>query len=169
MTWCIFDIIRFRRKWKDITADARDSGDYTDIIQRYSDRMFYFPDSHNTGGLFMRIGAGCKYETIGRTRLTDRSSLFYLVLCMGGLILTVLEIGKTIARIDEDEVKIRAGSSSASYDTPAVTTTKLITYILRFIFHCVQFSFLFRYSNVSVAVAWSSSRGREDCSSLVSD
>lgn len=68
---------------------------------------------------------------------------------MGGLILTVLEIAKTIVKINTDEVQTRAGSSSTTYDTPAITTTKLITYVLRFIFHCVQYSFLFRYSNVS--------------------
>lgn len=74
MIWCIFDIIDFRRKWHELTANARDSGDYTDITQRYSDKMFYFPDIHNTGGLFMRIGAGCKDGTVEMVELTDQFS-----------------------------------------------------------------------------------------------
>lgn len=68
---------------------------------------------------------------------------------MGGLVLTVIEIAKTIARIESEEVTTRTSLPSADTYTSAVTITKLITYMLRFLFHCVQFSFLFRYSNVS--------------------
>ena len=72
---------------------------------------------------------------------------------MGGLVLTVIEIAKTIARIESEEVTTRASLPSAGTYTSAVTITKLITYMLRFLFHCVQFSFLFRYSNVSDEIA----------------
>ena len=60
MIWCIFDIIKFRRKWSDLTANVRDHEEYMDMTERHSSHMFYFPDLNNTGGLFMRVGAGCK-------------------------------------------------------------------------------------------------------------
>jgi hypothetical protein len=44
----------------DITSSAQDHEEYMDISERHPHIMFYFPDMHNTGGLFMRIGAGCK-------------------------------------------------------------------------------------------------------------
>jgi hypothetical protein len=60
MIWCTLDIIKFRRQWMDITSSAQDHEEYMDISERHPHIMFYFPDMHNTGGLFMRIGAGCK-------------------------------------------------------------------------------------------------------------
>lgn len=68
---------------------------------------------------------------------------------MGGLVLTVIEIAKTVARMESEEITMRASLPSSGDYNSAVTITKLITYALRFLFHCVQFSFLFRYSNVS--------------------
>jgi hypothetical protein len=58
MLWCMFDIIKFRRQWLEITESALNYEDYMDISERHSHTMFYFPDIHNTGGLFMKIGAG---------------------------------------------------------------------------------------------------------------
>jgi len=110
----------------DLTAGARDHEEYMGITQRHPDIMFYFPDIHNTGGLFMRIGAG--------------------LLCMGGLILTVIELGKTVVRIGSDEPTRAVMASTYSL---SVIITRIISYIFRFIFHCVQFTFLFRYGNVS--------------------
>jgi len=52
MIWCTFDIVKFRRQWMDLTAGARDHEEYMGITQRHPDIMFYFPDIHNTGGLF---------------------------------------------------------------------------------------------------------------------
>jgi hypothetical protein len=60
MIWCTFDIIKFRRQWATITADAKNQEDYMDITEQHLQKMFYFPDIHKTGGLFMRVGAGCK-------------------------------------------------------------------------------------------------------------
>jgi hypothetical protein len=45
----------------DLTSGAHDYEEYMDITERHAHTMFYFPDVNNTGGLFMRIGAGCKY------------------------------------------------------------------------------------------------------------
>ncbi len=61
MIWCTFDIIKFRRQWVNLTSGAHDYEEYMDITERHAHTMFYFPDVNNTGGLFMRIGAGCKY------------------------------------------------------------------------------------------------------------
>lgn len=66
MIWCIFDIIKFRRTWLDLTANVHDQEEYMDMTERYSSRMFYFTDPQNTGGLFMRVGAGCKSSRIRR-------------------------------------------------------------------------------------------------------
>jgi hypothetical protein len=66
---------------------------------------------------------------------------------MGGLILTVIELAKTIATINNDWYTRAAGQST--YPS-SVAITKVIFFILRFLFHCVQFSFLFRYGNVRV-------------------
>jgi hypothetical protein len=51
-----------------LTSSAHDQYEYMDITERHPHIMFYFPDIHNTGGLFMRIGAGCKYSKISNTR-----------------------------------------------------------------------------------------------------
>jgi hypothetical protein len=64
MIWCTFDIIRFRRQWADLTGDAKNNEDYMAMTEQHSQRMSYFPDVHNTGGLFMRVGAGSKYTVI---------------------------------------------------------------------------------------------------------
>ncbi len=60
MIWCIFDIRKFRRQWLELTSSAYDHGEYMDIVERHPQSISYFPDIHNTGGLFMRFGAGCK-------------------------------------------------------------------------------------------------------------
>ncbi|CAF4355646.1 unnamed protein product [Rotaria socialis] len=58
MVWCTVDIIKFRRQWMKLTAPAGNHEEYMDIAERHPHKMFYFPDIHNTGGLFMRVGAG---------------------------------------------------------------------------------------------------------------
>ena len=65
---------------------------------------------------------------------------------MGGLILTLIELAITVVTIGSDP--ITRDSFSISYSS-TVTVTKAISYIFRFLFHCVQFTFLFRYGNVS--------------------
>lgn len=70
MLWCTFDIIKFRQEWIKFTSSAQDQEDYMDIVERYPYKIFYFPDTHNTGGLFMRIGAGCKYLIIFERQFT---------------------------------------------------------------------------------------------------
>ena len=66
MVWCVFDIIKFRRQWMALTASAHDQEEYMDIVERSSQRISYFPDIYNTGGLFMRAGAGREYRRILR-------------------------------------------------------------------------------------------------------
>jgi len=68
---------------------------------------------------------------------------------MGGLLLTVIELGKTIARIGSEET-----TRALPIDTysSSVIITRIISYIFRFLFHCVQFTFLFRYGNVSFQI-----------------
>jgi hypothetical protein len=60
MIWCTYDIIKFRRQWMKITSSADNQSQYMYIVEHYPDNIPYFPDIHNTGGLFMRVGAGCK-------------------------------------------------------------------------------------------------------------
>ena len=65
---------------------------------------------------------------------------------MGSLLLTIIELAKTIEMI-------RIGPKyrdvhSMSYSQP-VFVTKSIMFIFRLLFHCIQFIFLFRYGNVS--------------------
>ena len=69
---------------------------------------------------------------------------------MGGLLLTLIEIAKTIVKLgsDEETATIIPTASIGESSSTAVLVTKLITYIFRFLFHCVQFTFLFRYGNV---------------------
>ncbi|CAF1240098.1 unnamed protein product [Adineta steineri] len=128
MVWCTFDIVKFRREWLEITGPAADNQEeYVDITKRHKHIMFYFPDMHNTGGLFMRIGAG--------------------LLCMGSLILSVIEIARIIAILgSEAESRVALNDNSS----PTVTIARLINYIFRFLFHCVQFTFLFRYGNLII-------------------
>ncbi|CAF3087599.1 unnamed protein product [Rotaria sp. Silwood2] len=126
MVWCTFDIIKFRRQWRELTAPAHNNEEYMDISERHTHKIFYFPDVHNTGGLFMRIGAG--------------------LFCMGSLIVTVIELAKTIAT--GTDIITRA-SPTVTYPM-SVVVTKSMTYILRFLFHCVQFTFLFRYGNIVI-------------------
>jgi len=52
--------MRFRRQWAEITGPALDQDEYIYMTAHHSNKMFYFPDSHNTSGLFMRVGAGRK-------------------------------------------------------------------------------------------------------------
>ncbi|CAM4890103.1 unnamed protein product [Rotaria socialis] len=127
MVWCTVDIIKFRRQWMKLTAPAGNHEEYMDIAERHPHKMFYFPDIHNTGGLFMRVGAG--------------------LLCMGGLILTIIELAKTITTPRPNI--IHRASPVHSYSL-SVVATKSITYVLRFIFHCVQFTFIFRYGNIVI-------------------
>jgi hypothetical protein len=61
MIWCTIDIIKFRRQWTKLTSSAHDQTEYMDIVERYPHNISYFPDIHNTGGLFLKVGAGCKY------------------------------------------------------------------------------------------------------------
>ncbi len=68
---------------------------------------------------------------------------------MGGLILTLIEVAKTIVRIGTEE-STRVVSTGPY--TLSVMTTRLISFVFRFLFHCVQFTFLFRYGNVSILV-----------------
>jgi hypothetical protein len=64
---------------------------------------------------------------------------------MGGLLLTVIELGKTIARIGSEQTT--RALPIDTYST-SVIITRIISYIFRFVFHCVQFTFIFRYGNV---------------------
>jgi hypothetical protein len=68
---------------------------------------------------------------------------------MGSLLLTAIELAKII------EI-MRAGSEhrdghSSNYPK-AIFVARSITFIFRFLFHCVQFTFLFRYGNVSYSL-----------------
>jgi hypothetical protein len=65
---------------------------------------------------------------------------------MGSLILTLIELARTIVTIGTDG--LTRDSLSINYSS-TVTITKAISYVFRFLFHCVQFTFLFRYGNVS--------------------
>jgi len=69
-----------------------------------------------------------------------------LVLCMGSLLLTVIELAKTVETIRTDPIHHKALLTNYS---KSAFLSKSITYIFRFVFHCVQFTFLFRYGNVS--------------------
>ena len=60
MIWATVDIVRFRREWAKITSSAIDQDDYMEVAQKHTHKLSYFPDIHNTGGLFMRVGAGRK-------------------------------------------------------------------------------------------------------------
>ena len=60
MIWCIYDILKFRRQWMILTSGAENQSEYMEIVQQNPQRISYFPDIHNTGGLFMRIGTGSK-------------------------------------------------------------------------------------------------------------
>ncbi|CAF1285260.1 unnamed protein product [Adineta ricciae] len=127
MLWCTFDIIKFRQQWMQLTGSASTQEVYMGLAEHHSDTMFYFPDVHNTGGLFMRIGAG--------------------LLCMGSLILTLIELAKTIATVDVHGVT-RTALEPKYYSS--VSIARSIAYVFRFLFHCVQFSFLFRYGNLII-------------------
>jgi hypothetical protein len=61
MIWCTYDIKKFRQQWLKFTSSAKDQEEYMDIVERCSHNRSYFLDIHNTGGLFMRVGAGSKY------------------------------------------------------------------------------------------------------------
>lgn len=47
-----------------LTVD--DESDLTDIIKNYPHDISYFHDVHNTGGLFMRVGAGSIYHLFNK-------------------------------------------------------------------------------------------------------
>ncbi|UJR37193.1 hypothetical protein I4U23_029901 [Adineta vaga] len=127
MIWCAFDIIKFRRRWMKLTSTAHDQHEYMSIVERFSHHLSYFPDIHNTGGLFMRIGAG--------------------LLCMGSLLLTVIELAKTMETLRTEPIHHRDSLNTYSKSS---FIAKTITYIFRFFFHCVQFTFLFRYGNIII-------------------
>ena len=61
MLWCTFDIIKFRQQWMQLTGSAPTQEVYMCLAERHSDTMFHFSYLLNTGGLFMRIGAGCEH------------------------------------------------------------------------------------------------------------
>ena len=65
---------------------------------------------------------------------------------MGGLLLTVIELAKTIETIRVGNANLKE-SLNAYSRSPFIA--KAITFIFRFLFHSVQFTFLFRYGNVS--------------------
>jgi hypothetical protein len=67
---------------------------------------------------------------------------------MGSLILTVIGIVITVIKLRNYEPP-SARASFAGVSTQSTLITQLITYLLRFIFHCLQYSFIFRYGNVS--------------------
>jgi hypothetical protein len=71
---------------------------------------------------------------------------YVLVLCMGSLLLTIIELAKTIEMIRTASENHRAYVPTYS---KSVFVTKSITFLFRFLFHCVQFTFLFQYGNVS--------------------
>lgn len=102
MIWCTIDIIKFRRQWLHLTSEAHDLEEYMGISEQHPHNMFYFPDIHNTGGLFMRVGAGCNLVLTFFVRSIFSSSII-LVLCMGGLLLTLIEIVKTVANVGNDK------------------------------------------------------------------
>lgn len=62
MIWCAIDIIKFRRKWSELTGSAQDEEEYIDFAEVHKHQMSYYPDIHNTGGLFMRVGAGSEFR-----------------------------------------------------------------------------------------------------------
>lgn len=64
---------------------------------------------------------------------------------MGSLILTLIELAKTIATVDVHGIARTA--LEPKYHS-SVSIARSIAYVFRFLFHCVQFSFLFRYGNV---------------------
>lgn len=73
--------------------------------------------------------------------------IYFLVLCMGGLILTIIELAKTVTTPITDGK--HRGLVADSYPL-SVIISKSMTYVFRFIFHCVQYTFIFRYGNVSI-------------------
>lgn len=141
MIWCISDILKFRRQWMLLTASVENQSEYMDIVEQNPQKISYFPDVHNTGGLFLRIGTGSKSLMI-LSQLSCIDALIFLVLCMGSIILTVIELAKTI------EI-LRTNGLHIPHYPQIVFIAKTMTFILRFLFHCVQFIFLFRYGNVS--------------------
>ena len=64
MIWCISDILKFRRQWMLLTASVENQSEYMDIVEQNPQKISYFPDVHNTGGLFLRIGTGSKSPII---------------------------------------------------------------------------------------------------------
>ena len=60
MIWCTVDISRFRRQWMEFTKSAANQDEYMDLAALHNNEVFYFPNANNTGGLFMRVGAGCE-------------------------------------------------------------------------------------------------------------
>ena len=66
---------------------------------------------------------------------------------MGTLILTAIELAKTAEAIRTSSSQHEPIPMSYSQ---AVFIFQLLSLILRFLFHCVQYTFLFRYSNVNL-------------------
>lgn len=146
MIWCTYDIIKFRKQWQKLTLEADNQSEYMYVVEHHVDKMAYFPNIHNSGGLFMRVGAGSKYKSFlfSRKIILMKCFFLYLVLCMGSLALTVIELAKIVEIMGLDD------KSHISNYSSSVFVTKSISYILRFLFHCIQFMFLFRYGNVSM-------------------
>ena len=65
---------------------------------------------------------------------------------MGSLVLTIIEVAKSITMVGHEPV---TRDAVAVRHATIVLVSKAILYILRFFFHCIQFLFLFRYGNVS--------------------
>ena len=70
---------------------------------------------------------------------------------MGSLILTIIELAKTIIISTNHEA---AANRSYPHCFLSITVTTSMSYILRFLFHCVQYTFLFRYGNVSISSSY---------------
>ena len=65
---------------------------------------------------------------------------------MGSLILTVIELAKAILTSRSSATHRAAALDD---DPQSVAIARSVTYAFRLLFHCVQFTFLFRYGNVS--------------------
>jgi hypothetical protein len=142
MIWCSYDIIRFRRRWTSLISSAKNPNEYRQLLHQHVDHIEYFPDINHNSGLFMRFGAGSRFNI----REVHRCYLLWIVLCLGSLLLTVIESAQTLERV---RVHSQGNVIDPRSDSSAISISKAITFICRFVFHCVQFFFLFRYGNVS--------------------
>lgn len=148
MIWCTYDIIKFRKKWTAMTPSAHHQAESTDTATGDPQHISYFPDVNNTGGLFMKFGAACEYSSLSLSHKKCRDSRCACrsVLCMGSLLLSIVELAETVEMLHSHPPTYEI--LFVSYSRP-VFITKAMTFMCRFVFHAVQFLFLFRYGNVS--------------------